>query len=1711
MYGMYTEGWYKFSGNENVLTKPPKPGQCGSSTPIWFDGQYPTSYAEVLTVTACVVGNDTDCEHSWNVSVMHCEKYNVAYYGSPQYYTNSGCGRYCMEYTNDPCSNYSVIDYDSTRHQDYYNQSYMYMYNCDSFWSGGWYYFEGGYSLLTIPPLSGQCGSHYPIWINETIEQTYDTDLVYLRACEGDNWSDCAYTWSIPTMKCGNKNVMYLRQKGMCGRFCLESRNSSDPSYVWDMPCHWHNIITSNFERSVNYTLQSGEYEDCYDWEIHTKAWYRFSGNESIPTHPPKQGQCGSSSPIWLDGLYLTTYGEIASLTACMVGNDTECENSWSMNVMHCDGFNVAELKPTYYDIHSCGKYCMEYTNDPCSNYSVIDYDSTRHQDYYDYLPNCDSFWSGGWYYFEDGYNLATSRASSGQCGTQYPIWINETIEQTDDTNLVYLRACEVEYGSDCAYTWSIPTMKCGTKNIMYLRQKGMCGRFCLDSKNSYDVSSTPSYVWDEPCHWHNIITSNFERSVSYAMQSGEYEDCYDWEIHTEAWYKFSGNESIPTHPPKQGQCGSSSPIWLNGLYPTTYGGMASLTACVVGNDTDCKNSWNVTVMHCDGYNVAKLKPTYYDMNSCAKYCMEYTSDPCSNYSVIDYDSTRHQDYYNQSNMYMYNCDSFWSGGWYYFEGGYNLLTIPPLSGQCGSHYPIWINETIEQTYDTDLVYMRACQGDNWSDCAYTWSIPTMKCGNKNVMYLRQKGMCGRFCLESRNSSDPSYVWDMPCHWHNIVTSNFERSVNYTLQSGEYEDCYDWEIHTKAWYRFSGNESIPTHPPKQGQCGSSSPIWLDGLYPTTYGEIASLTACMVGNDTECENSWSMNVMHCDGFNVAELKPTYYDMHSCGKYCMEYTNDPCSNYSVIDYDSTRHQDYYDESPNCDSFWSGGWYYFEDGYNLATSRASYGQCGTQYPIWINETIEQTDDTNLVYLRACEVEYGSDCAYTWSIPTMKCGTKNIMYLRQKGMCGRFCLDSKNSYDVSSTPSYVWDEPCHWHNIITSNFERSVSYAMQSGEYEDCYDWEIHTEAWYKFSGNESIPTHPPKQGQCGSSSPIWLNGLYPSTYGGMASLTACVVGNDTDCKNSWNVTVMHCDGYNVAKLKPTYYDMNSCAKYCMEYTSDPCSNYSVIDYDSTRHQDYYNQSNMYMYNCDSFWSGGWYYFEGGYNLLTIPPLSGQCGSHYPIWINETIEQTYDTDLVYMRACQGDNWSDCAYTWSIPTMKCGNKNVMYLRQKGMCGRFCLESRNSSDPSYVWDMPCHWHNIITSNFERSVNYTLQNGAYEDCYDWEIYTKAWYRFSGNESIPTHPPKQGQCGSSSPIWLDGLYPTSYGEIASLTACMVGNDTECENSWSMNVMHCDGFNVAELKPTYYDIHSCGKYCMEYTNDPCSNYSVIDYDSTRHLDFYDESPNCDSFWSGGWYYFEDGYNLATSRASSGQCGTQYPIWINETIEQTDDTNLVYLRACEVGYASDCAYTWSIPTMKCGTKNIMYLRQKGMCGRFCLETAKDSSMTPTTVHMSSSKYHVTLSDNLDKLETSIYPSSSLFESHKTDSLSSSENWDKVHMDISLSSKDTDMSIGDLADSLTSDLEIWNTMEIIVQSSSEWIYRNEYDKTTILTSSYLTHDLYSTSDIPNELDTVLASISSKIDVDATKTTSSPSSFNENWYNMETTVKTLSSSFNLDQ
>ena len=40
-----------------------------------------------------MVVNDTDCHHSWNVTVMHCTDFNVAELKSLEY--DKECGRYC--------------------------------------------------------------------------------------------------------------------------------------------------------------------------------------------------------------------------------------------------------------------------------------------------------------------------------------------------------------------------------------------------------------------------------------------------------------------------------------------------------------------------------------------------------------------------------------------------------------------------------------------------------------------------------------------------------------------------------------------------------------------------------------------------------------------------------------------------------------------------------------------------------------------------------------------------------------------------------------------------------------------------------------------------------------------------------------------------------------------------------------------------------------------------------------------------------------------------------------------------------------------------------------------------------------------------------------------------------------------------------------------------------------------------------------------------------------------------------------------------------------------------------------------------------------------------------------------------------------------------------------------------------------------------------
>ena len=75
-------------------------------------------------------------------------------------------------------------------------------------------------------------------------------------------------------------------------------------------PCYYHYVIESDVTRSVNYTLQPWEEEQCDTTNI-TEGWYRYEGYQNVPNYSPSSGQCGSSSPIWFRGYLCFVHAEM--------------------------------------------------------------------------------------------------------------------------------------------------------------------------------------------------------------------------------------------------------------------------------------------------------------------------------------------------------------------------------------------------------------------------------------------------------------------------------------------------------------------------------------------------------------------------------------------------------------------------------------------------------------------------------------------------------------------------------------------------------------------------------------------------------------------------------------------------------------------------------------------------------------------------------------------------------------------------------------------------------------------------------------------------------------------------------------------------------------------------------------------------------------------------------------------------------------------------------------------------------------------------------------------------------------------------------------------------------------------------------------------------------------------------------------------------------
>ncbi|XP_063404491.1 uncharacterized protein LOC134687958 [Mytilus trossulus] len=1177
---------------------------------------------------------------------------------------------------------------------------------------------------------------------------------------------------------------------------------TTPPGFGIYHPCVNHSVILSYSNRTINYTLQSGEHDDCEASYI-TAGWYRYEMFQNIPTKAPLPGQCGSSSPIWLNGTYPVIPYENHSILACKVGSSSNCEDSWNITVQNCLTFNIIYLEP----VPSCGRYCMEpewnYPSwiDPCFyNNTIITGDYTRTLDYIlseGMSEDCESSnLTAGWYRFDGYQNILTTPPSPGQCGSSSPIWLNGTYPDIPGM-MAPMTACAVSYSSSCQESWPVKVLNCYSYNVAYLQPNGNCSKYCMDSV-PYQM---PTGL--EHCYTATVIESTDDRTVEYDLMMNEMEKCDNI---TEGWYRFQENQNILNYPPSMGQCSSRSPIWLEGTYPTTFGETKTMKACMVSNYTNCENQGNVTVMNCNGYNVAYLT----SFNGCGRICME--SKDSFNDTTNQQSSTVHpsQSFIHNASVSQANLEASYTAPYSSFQPHATMVMSDTFSGEpvftapYSEYLPSETNHfyataSYEKTYSEHPSVDQLSSTESWSiqpttvlDVTKSSSFPSTESTTPFNMY--------------NQTTPPGNGYNHPCLFPSVIMSNSNRTINYTLQNGEHDDCESSYI-TAGWYRYELLQNIPTKPPLPGQCGSSSPIWLNGTYPVNINENHTMLACKVGNSSNCEDSWNVTVQNCLTFNVIYLEPVW----SCGRYCMESErtypswHDPCfSNHTVMHGDYTR-ATYYVLSEgmteDCESSnLTAGWYRYDGFQSIPTTPPSPGQCGSSSPIWLNGTYPDIPGM-MSPMTACAVGNSSTCQESWPVKVLNCYSYNVVYLQPNGNCSRYCMDSQMP---------TGSEICDTATVIEATDDRTVDYDLMMNEMEKCDNI---TEGWYRFQDFKNILNYPPSIGQCSSRAPIWLEGTYPSmytyTYGETTTMKACMVSNHTNCENQGNVTVMNCYSYNIAYLTP----FNGCGRICKEQQNSfgstpstmnhPCHSKSVIEGTYDRTPNYVLQPGEVEY-CDNI-TEGWYTFASGQNVPTTPPVPGQCGSRSPVWFDGTYPTSFE-ETTTMKACMVSNFTNCEDSWNVTVMHCYGYNVAYMKEINNCGRVCMEQQNSSGSTPpTTHHPCYSTSVIEGTYDRTPNYILQPGEVEYC---DNITGGWYTFASGQNVPTTPPVPGQCGSRSPVWFDGTYPTSFEETTTMKACMVSNFTNCEDSWNVTVMHCYGYNVAYMKK----LNDCGRVCME-----------------------------------------------------------------------------------------------------------------------------------------------------------------------------------------------------------------------------------------------------------------------------------------------------------
>nr|XP_022330985.1 uncharacterized protein LOC111129132 [Crassostrea virginica] len=459
------EAWYRAGHSLDMPDTPPALLQCGTTFPVWMDGNIPNASDGEVERTACIVGviagNYNNCVHHLEIRVKNCGDYRVyrllptpsndeAYcFGANKAEIDGDNSTYTSDHpteetgntstvtvlpteeetdetTLDPCSNYSPLP----------NAYDRYYYNVISGSSGsvlhdrhlveGWYRAGLSLDMPTVAPSHLYCGTYFPVWLNGNLPNASE-GIVERTACFLGNLAGnyCVHHLQIRVKDCGSYRVYYL------------------------------------------YPTPSNDEAYCFGMEkIDT------DGNKT--TIPP---------------------GNTTNSPATAPPTEEETDDP------PLDPCTYYSPLPNAYD-----RYYYNVING--SSGSVL---HDRHL-------------AEGWYRAGLSLDMPTVAPSHLYCGTNFPVWLNGSVPNISE-GIVERTACFLgnQAGNYCVHHLQIRVKDCGSYRVYYLyptpsNDEAYCfGMEKSETNATLPISTTPSpptTTQIDPCHSYSVLPSYEYRYV---------------------------------------------------------------------------------------------------------------------------------------------------------------------------------------------------------------------------------------------------------------------------------------------------------------------------------------------------------------------------------------------------------------------------------------------------------------------------------------------------------------------------------------------------------------------------------------------------------------------------------------------------------------------------------------------------------------------------------------------------------------------------------------------------------------------------------------------------------------------------------------------------------------------------------------------------------------------------------------------------------------------------------------------------------------------------------------------------------------------------------------------------------------------------------------------------------------------------------------------